>query len=51
MKNEKMATGISLINESRPWTIFTTREKLPELNPLRKPGILETIIFLGGDTT
>jgi long-chain acyl-CoA synthetase len=38
-----------LIDEARPRMIYTAPEKLHELNLLRRPGILETIICQGGD--
>ena len=38
-----------LIDEARPRMIYAAPEKLRELNCLRRPGILETIICHGGD--
>ena len=38
-----------LVDESRPRMIYTAPEKFHELDRLRRPGILETIICQGGD--
>lgn len=38
-----------LVDESKPRMIYTAPEKFHELDRLRRPGILETIICQGGD--